>query len=149
MSFDISTIQVADTCDVVLTNPATGEDTFKLGEKDVVIDGETVKRPVYGQLSVTVHSPASKPFKAAQAAQSAKMVKRIKAKGKTEETPEEIAATTASFLAAITVSLNGFDYQGQSSGVETFRALYADPKMGWLTEQVNREAGDWANFTQA
>lgn len=134
MSFDISSIKVADTFDVVITSPSTGE--------PIVNDEKQT-------LSITVHSPASKPFKAAQAAQSAKMVKRIKAKGKIDETPEEMAATTASFLAAITVSLNGFQYQGESEGVETFKALYSDPKMGWLTEQVNREAGDWANFTQA
>lgn len=134
MSFDISTIQVADTFDVVIISPATGEP---------LLNDE--KKPV----SITVHSPASKPFKAAQAASNAKMVKRIKSKGKVDETPEEMAATTASFLAAITVSLNGFSYKGDAAGVETFRELYADPKMGWLTEQVNREAGDWANFTQA
>lgn len=134
MSFDISTIKVAETFDIVIISPSTGE--------PIVNDDKKA-------LSITVQSPASKQFKTAQAANNAKMVKRIKSKGNVDETPEEMAATTASFLAAITVSLNGFDYQGQSEGVETFRSLYADPKMGWLTEQVNRESGDWANFTQA
>lgn len=133
MTFDIASFKVAETFDVEITNPATSEPLLGEGGKPC---------------SITVYGPASKQFKAAQAVANAKMVKRIRSKGKVEETPEEAAASTASFLASITLKLNNFVFNGQAEGVETFRSMYADPNMGFVTEQVNREAGDWANFTQ-
>jgi len=134
MSFDITSIEVADTFDVEIKNPTTDE--------PIVVDGKP--------LTVTVCGPGSKQFKAAQSVQSNRNMKRLRTKGKIETTPEEDAAATASFLSACTVSFNGFDYKGMAANDrETFRACYLDPKMGWLTEQVNKEMGDWSNFTRA
>lgn len=131
-TFDISTIEVADTFDVEIIDTATGDPMVKSGKT----------------LSITVFGPASPKFKAAQAVANAKTVKRFRTKGKADTTAEEDAADKASFLSSITLSLNNFSYKGESEGREAFRALYLDPKMGFVTEQVNAAAGDWSNFTK-
>jgi hypothetical protein len=132
--FDIASIEVSDTTDIAIMNPSTGEPL--IGEDDKAC-------------TVTVYGPGSKPFKAAQSVASNRAMKRVRAKGRNAETtPDEEAAATASFLSAITVSFNNFNYGG-SGEPEAIRRAYADPKMGWLTEQVNAGAGDWAAFTKA
>jgi hypothetical protein len=131
---DISTRAVADTFDVEINDPKTGEPLL-------ADDGKLC--------TVTVYGPGSKPFAAARSAASNRSMKRLRAKGKIDTTAEEDAASTATFLTAITQSFNGFDYKGMENGPEAFRALYLDPGLGWLTEQVNLAAGDWANFSQA
>lgn len=131
-SFDISTIEVTDTFEVEITHPATDE--------PMTADGTP--------MTITVCGPASAQFKAAHAVQNAKITKRLRS-GKTDEDADVLAADKAAFLSMCTVSLNGFNYKGETDGRETFRALYLDPKMGWLTDQVNRQMGDWSNFTRA
>lgn len=131
-TFDISTIEVADTFEVEIKHPKTDD--------PMIADGVP--------MTITVHGPASAQFKAAQAVQNTKLTKRLRT-GKTDEDAEVAAADKAAFLSMCTVSLNGFNYKGQTEGREAFRALYLDPKMGWLTDQVNRQLADWSNFTQA
>lgn len=146
MSYDVSTFEVSDTFDVIINHPKT-DDPFMV---DVEVDDEksgkaTVKKP----MTVTVYGPGSKPFKAAQSVQSNRAMKRLRSKGKQDSTPEEDAADTAAFLSACTVALINFNYKGGPDDRETFRALYLDPKMGFITSQVNKEMGDWSNFTPA
>ena len=132
MGFDISTLSATETFDVEIMHPGTGEPLIGDNGKPV---------------SVTVYGPGTKPFGTAKAAASTKSVERLRKRGKVSITAEEELASTASFLGACTVSFNNFDYKGME-GADGFRACYADPGMGWLTEQVNREMGDWANFTK-
>lgn len=133
MSFDVSTIEIADTCDVEILHP----------KSSAPLEGDDGK-----VCTITIHGPGSKAFAAAKARNNLRFVERLKRKGKQEADPEEDAANTAAFLASITVSLNNFSYKGgDPRSADTFRALYADPAMGWLTELVNGEAGDWARFT--
>lgn len=131
--FDISTKAAAETFDVPINDPATGE-------------------PVIGEggqaCSVTVYGPGTRQYAAAQSAANNKAIKRLRSKGKTDTTPEEDEAAKASFLSAITVSFNAFSYKGMPDERETFRALYADRSLGWITDQVNAGAGDWANFSK-
>ena len=132
--FDINSIQVDDTSEVEILDPRTGE----------VLIGEGGKA-----CTVTVYGPGSKPFAAARSSANARAVKRFRAKGRNGEmSPEEEAAAKAAMLTPITLSFNNFQYDGKENGADTFRACYLDPKMGWLTEQVNDAAGDWANFTK-
>lgn len=149
--FDVADIEVTDTFDVTINDPKTGEPILVGGNEIVDPEtGETIK--VGGEpLTVTVYGPGSKPFKAAQAAQSNRNMKRLRARGgNAETTADEDAADKAAFLTACTVSLNNFTYRALPPGEKsTFNALYSDPKRGWLTDQVNRAMGDWANFTKA
>lgn len=134
MSFDISTKAATETCDVPLIDPATNE--------PLIGDG--------GQpCSVSVYGPGSRQFAAAKTASTNRAMKRFKAKGKADTTPEEEEASVASFLTAITVSFNGFGYKGLPNEPATFRQLYLDRSLGWITDQVNQGAGDWGNFSKA
>lgn len=149
-AFDISSIEVSDTIDVALEHPKTKEPMLVGGQE--IDDGEGGTKTVGGApMTVTVHGPGSKEFKAAKSAQSNRNMKRARASGgRVETTADEDAADVAAFLSLITVSLNNFTYKGlDPKDRETFRALYLDRKMGWLTDQVNTAAGDWGRFTQA
>jgi hypothetical protein len=53
----------------------------------------------------------------------------------------------AEFLASCTVSFNNFAYK-DLTGTEMFKAAYLDTTIGFISEQVNKAIGDWANFTQ-
>ena len=145
MSFDVSTVQVSETTEVVIKHPVTGDDFM-------VNTADPGQPEVMKPMVVIVHGPGSKTYKAAQAVNKQTFQKTFH-RGKSRETPEQEEARTAAFLSACTVELRHFDYKGMpSSGPdarETFRALYLDAKMGWLTEQVDAAMGDWANFTQA
>jgi len=135
--FDVSTVQVADTTEITINHPRTGE--------PFMVDTAEGKKP----MTVVVHGPGSKAFKAAQAV-SQKTYSATFHRGKSRETPEQQEARNATFLSACTIEFRNFSYKGMAANDrETFRALYLDPAMGWLTEQVNAEMGDWANFTQA
>lgn len=132
--FDIAKLAAQDTFDIPVLNPATGEPL--LGEGGVAC-------------SVTAYGPGTKPFAAARSRASNRAMKRLRARGKTDTTPEEDIAATAEFLKDITVSFNAFTYGEGEQGPDMFRACYMNTAMGWLTDQVNSGAGDWSNFTQA
>lgn len=133
MTFDISTLSADETFDVEIMDPRTGEPLIGDDNKPC---------------TVTVYGPGTKPFAAARSRASNRSIKRLRSKGKMETTPEEDAAATASFLTEITKRFNNFGYKGLDDGPEAYRALYLDPKLGFITDQVNAGAGDWANFTQ-
>lgn len=97
-------------------------------------------------ITITLYGPGSKVYAKAQAAQSNRMVDLLKKKGKTEQTAEEKAEFQAEFLAACTVSFNGFDYEGMK-GQEMFKAAYADRSIGFIVDQVAKFLGSWENFS--
>lgn len=137
MGLDISKFTAAETIDVEILDPGTGEPLI----------GDDSK-----PCTVTVFSPGSKPFAAAKSAAGNKALKRLRRRGGADTTAEEDIASTASFLTAITKSFNNFAYkpdQFAEGGAEMFRACYLDLGMGWLTGQVNSGAGDWGNATKS
>lgn len=146
MSFDISSIKVADTFDMPVINPKTGEPWVIDGEITQDEDGNPV---IIGgkALSITFYGPASKEGRAANHGHNAKLTKRYIAKGGNieEETEEQATARTASRLADLTHSLNNFDYKGLSTGRETFLALYKDPNFGWLVDLAEAANRNWGN----
>lgn len=137
MTFDVSTFAISESSEITINHPVTGE--------PFLVDTEDGKKPMI----VVVHGPGSKPFKAAQAV-SQKTYSATFHRGKSRETPDQKDAREAAFLSACTIEFKNFGYKGMAQDDrEAFRACYLDPAMGWLTEQVNLEMGDWANFTQA
>jgi hypothetical protein len=131
--FDITKTAVEETAVCELTD---ANEAALLGE-----DGK--------QLSVTLHGPGSEPFARAEAKRQNRLVDRLKRKGKAELSADEQRAEQAEFLAAVTVSFNGFGYPpaGEATGKDLFRAAYKDRKIGFITDQVQRFVGDWGNFT--
>ncbi len=131
--FDITQAAVAETSTLELNNAA-----------DEPLLGSDGKR-----LSITLYGPGSEPFQKAASRRQNKLFERLKKKGKGELSPEEQRADQAQFLAALTVSFNGFTYPpaGKASGAELFKAAYADRSIGFVTDQVQAFVGDWGNFS--
>lgn len=127
--FDISKLAVNETTDIHLR-----------GADDEPLLDEHGK-----PMTITVNGPGTKAFAKGQSARNKAVLERFQRKGKNkaDTTLEE----NAEFLASVTVSFNNFQYMGLE-GYEQFKACYLDTKIGFIAEQVNKELGDWSNFTK-
>ena len=133
--FDITTLSAAETSTVEL-----------LGGDDALLYDDKGKA-----LSITVYGPGTKIYQKAQARQQNQLMDKIKKRGKMDQSAEDKLTEQAEFLAACTVSFNGFAYppaQG-TEGPEHFRKAYADPSIGFIAAQVAAHINDWANFTKS
>lgn len=103
------------------------------------------------RLTITVYGPGTKVYQRAQQRQQNQLIDKIKKRGKMDQTAEEKLAEQADFLAACTVSFNGFAYPPADGleGQELFRKAYADPSIGFIAAQVAGHINDWANFTKS
>ncbi len=103
------------------------------------------------RLTITVYGPGTKVYQRAQQRQQNQLMDKIKKRGKMDQTAEEKLAEQADFLAACTVSFNGFAYPPADGleGQELFRKAYADPSIGFIAAQVAAHINDWANFTKS
>lgn len=128
--FDISSLAVKETAIVELVDP----------------NGDPILNETGEALTITVYGPGSKPFQKATGARNRAILEYVKKGGKKMKDDEQ-RELDADFLAACTVSFNGFTYKDYT-GIEMFRAAYMDPAIGFISEQVNKAIGDWANFTQ-
>ena len=103
------------------------------------------------RLTITVYGPGTKVYQRAQQRQQNQLMDKIKKRGKMDQTAEEKLAEQADFLAACTVSFNGFSYPPADGleGQDLFRKAYADPSIGFIAAQVAAHINDWANFTKS
>lgn len=113
---------------------------------DVVEAGEEVKsQPVI----VTIYGPGSEQYRKAQMAAKQRILELLRQAGDEGRprnlTDEERHADGAELLADMVADITGFDFEGQTQR-EFLRSLFADPSCGYITDQVNSFAGDWANF---
>lgn len=97
------------------------------------------------EVAVNVFGPASKQFAKARQDQNNRMMEKLKTKGKVEQTPEQTAKETASFLADCTESFEHLE-RDDLTGDALAKAVYADTSIGFIAENVNKFIGDWANF---
>lgn len=101
--------------------------------------------------TATIHGPGSRKYIAAQAQRQAVLMAKIQ-KGKAPTlTADETLRQTADFLTAITESIE-LDYTSDDGnplqGRDKLMAIYGDPALGYIAEQVQKKAGDWANFSK-
>ena len=108
--------------------------------------------PLYDEsgnpVQIVLHSPGSRAFATIESRQTARAVKRMNDnEGKlTAATAEDRLADTAEDLAEVTVSFENFTYGEGLTGAALFRAVYGDPKLGFITKQVTKFLADWGNF---
>jgi hypothetical protein len=124
---------------------ATAALHLKSVDGEPLYDGETPVR-------VVVHGPGSRAYGVVESRQTARAVKRMNEnEGKlTGATAEERRAETAEDLASVTIAFEGFTYgDGSLQGEPLFKAVYADPALGFITRQVAKFIGDWSNFKAA
>jgi len=133
----LSQLRVADTAALHLKD-ASGE---LLYFKDPAQGDAAVDQPVL----IHVYGPGSEPYRKAQLGAQRRVMALVK---KNRRALEERTADTAALLADITHSVEGLDLEGRPVR-EGMQALYADPAAGWVADQVNAFAADWANFSKS
>src|SRR5688572_11609738 len=139
MTFDITKRRASETAQIDLV---TGE-----GAPLIDDEGKT--------LSVTVHGPGSKVWQAADAERSRRRTLRVeKNRGRLTAALENAKEDDLDFLAAVTVSFNGWAYPHPEADTpwpsqrDMFRAAYADDTIGYIRDHVLKEASDWSAFTR-
>ncbi len=132
----LSTLAVEDTAAIHLKGP-TGE----------LLYGDAARtKPV----RIIVFGPGSPAFDALESRQSARTVKRLKANDGeiVAISAEDRRRDTAEDLATITSAFENIEADDPSlTGYELFKAVYADPKLGFIAKQIAKFIGDWGNFT--
>lgn len=99
------------------------------------------------EIAVNVYGPGSKQYAKAQAAQQNRMIDKLKRKGQSAQTAEQIAAEKSEFLADCTASFENMEYDALT-GDALAKAVYADISIGFIADQVAKFLGDWSNFTK-
>lgn len=134
----IKSLRASDTAVLHLKDVA-GEPMFYVPAGGAAED----KKPVL----VTLYGPGSEPYRKAQLSAQRRVMHLAKSGRKAfDRSAEERAADVAQLLVSITVGFEGLDTEGRALP-EVLRELYADPTAGYIANQVNDFAADWANFS--
>lgn len=135
---DITDFEVEETGYLHFTN--ANDDLMYLKDDDGEND---LTKPIGGYF----FGPGSKEYAKAQTVNSNKIVARVKKKGNVDQTPEQKAKEDAEFLVLVTDRFENLTL-GDLSGAELQKAVYLNPKLGFIKDQVAKHTGDWANFTK-
>jgi predicted metalloprotease len=106
-------------------------------------NGEPMLYPKVGgqQVRVRVYGPSTKQYQKAQEVMSREATKRVvAAMGNKRKQEAEDQDADIKFLVAITAEIENFPYPG---GPE---AVYRNPKLKYVADQVRTHVGDTANF---
>lgn len=124
--FDLSQFETTDTASLTVLNPKGDE---------LLVDGNPVV--------ITLYGPGSKQFvNAKYKLENATQVRSIAIlRGKaSKNAAEEARQQQAEFYASVTASISNFPIDGGAL------ALYLNPKLNYITEQVEKFLGDTENF---
>lgn len=102
--------------------------------------------------NITIYGPGSKEYVAAAQVKSGKLMEKVLKGKEAKLTPKETSAQQVEFLTAITKDMDlGYvtDDGRALEGEEKYRAIYSDPEIGFIAEQVASKVSDWGNFTAA
>lgn len=132
---DLAQLEIPDTISIHLEFPGVGK----------LYDDQKKKK---GPMTIELFSPASKQAieyghkiqKQAIARMGKRGIKQIKM------TPDEIDQQNTDRLVAFTASVINLTYNGELVTTETIEKVYADPKMGWICDQLNARLGSWDDF---
>ncbi|WCT75037.1 hypothetical protein PQ455_07430 [Sphingomonas naphthae] len=133
--FDITQFAPADTGFMHLKSPRDEEPIF--------VGAAANPLPV----GITFHAPGSEAYEAANKRRTNRSLGR--SKKKIDLTADLLRSDNVTFLTDITVSFDNLAYPPAAdlAGADLHRALYADPKYGWVVEQAQSHLGDWGNFS--
>jgi hypothetical protein len=126
-AFDLSQYESRDTAVLTVQNPK--------GDDLIGVNGETVK--------ITLYGPGSKQYVNAKYkfdnAMQTRSVALLRGKA-SKNAAEENAQLLAERLAACTAQIENFPIEGGAL------ALYSNPKLGYITDQVTKFLDDHENF---
>ena len=97
------------------------------------------------EIAVNVYGPGSKQYAKAQAAQQNRMIEKLKRKGQSNQSAEQMAKEKAEFLSDCTAGFENLEFDGLT-GEALAIAVYSDQEIGFIADQVNKFTGDWASF---
>lgn len=112
--------------------------------RELMYADEEKKLPI----AVKLYGPASKEYAKAKSAQNNRLVNKMKDKGKANQTPEEMLAESAEFLAECTHSWENMHYD-DLQGHALSMAVYSDRTLGFISDDVAAHLGSWSNFTKS
>jgi hypothetical protein len=123
---------------------------YSVDETGVLALRDSGDEPMLGEdgipMTITLYGPGSKQYARSQAAQQNRMIDKLKRKGKTEQSAEEKVREQAEFLAGCTKEFSSNIEMDALQGEALFKAVYSEPDIGFIAEQVGKHLGDWANF---
>lgn len=95
-------------------------------------------------VGITLYGPGSKEYNKASVAKANRLMDRVKKK-KADSTAEENTEINVNFFVACTEQFHHIELDGLT-GVQLQKAVYAEPTLGYIPEQVSRFLNDWGNF---
>lgn len=110
-------------------------------------DGADGKPDHSKPVTIELYGPGSKPYNAAKSKAANKMLEKLRRKSKVELTAEEQDEQQMEQLIACTIRFNHIEHPSGATGENLFRAVYSDPTLGFIRDQVQAHIGDWGNFT--
>jgi hypothetical protein len=113
-------------------------------EDDLMYADEEKKLP----MAVILFGPGSKQHANATTKQSNAFLAKLRKKGKVEQSTEDRLAEQANFLSDCTSGWENVEY-GDATGRDLSLAIYSDPEVGFIADQVAAYLKEWANFSTA
>lgn len=104
------------------------------------------------KVGIDLYGPGSTQHSEIEERQSARAIKRMQDNdNKISLAPiADRRSEAASDLAALTAGFHHIEHEVDGvpvTGRELVVAVYSDPKLGWIKEQVAKFVGDWGKFT--
>ena len=130
---DLSTLNVPETATIHLEFPGMG----KLYADDAKSQPVTIE--VYGPASNQAVDYRRKMSRKVQSEMAKRGNRGLSNLGDLEE--QELER-----LCALTAGVSGLIYKGETITKDTVRKVYADPKMGWIRDQLNEKLSGWEDF---
>lgn len=97
-------------------------------------------------VGVTIYGPGSREFQQAQVKVNNRAIGRLQKRGKFEQTVEGKLKEQADYLADITHSFQNLTYD-DLGGRALAVAVYSDPSIGFIGDQVSEYVKEWGNFS--
>lgn len=97
-----------------------------------------------------MHTPSSKHWQNAHAKRRRKTLKRVREMGGRLEAGQETPEDIAEFLIEVTEEFIGVEVplaEGQSGAKAMVEAIYRDPELGFIRDQLDADSSDWGSFT--
>jgi len=104
-------------------------------------------------VGIDLYGPGSPQFGQTEERQSARTIKRMQENdNRISLVPiEQRRAESSEDLADLTAGFRNIEHEDASgtalAGRPLFLAVYSDPTLGWIKEQVLKFVGDWSRFT--
>jgi len=100
-------------------------------------------------MTIDLYSPASNivvAYKHRLQREMSVKVGRKGLKGFADITPEERDKQEVERLHVFTASVNNVVFNGKKVTTETIKEIYADPRYGWICDQLKEKLGSWEDF---